>query len=166
MMCQICLITQSISNTFIRTGSILWMICSNLIAESGHFWLSPAFLLITQSEVNDQFNVWILAMQQKHPTLVIQLESGHLGGWEQREWWGRAEGQKFSGEGDKGSDGGRGSCLIHIYPAVVHLELLPQLVPLMEWYDSLSNKYTTLPGLRKGEVMGYNDIAQSSTLLT
>lgn len=72
----------SISNTFIRTGSILWLICRNLIVASGSFWLSLACLLITQSEVNDQLNVWILAMQQKHPTSVIQLENGcSVGEW-------------------------------------------------------------------------------------
>ncbi len=70
------------------------MICSNVIAESGYFWRSLAFLLITQSEVDDQLNVWILAMQQKHPTLVTQLENGCLGE--------RGEGEqrgKRSGEG-------------------------------------------------------------------
>ena len=65
----------SISNTSIRTGTILWIICSNLIVESGYFWLSPAGLLITQSEVNDQLYVWTGAMQHKHPAWVIQLAS-------------------------------------------------------------------------------------------
>ena len=68
------------------------MICSNLIAVSGYFWLSPAFLLITQSEVNDQLNVGIVSMQQNHHTLEKgclrgrgEGKQGASGEWEKRE---------------------------------------------------------------------------------
>lgn len=91
-----------IGNTLIRTGSILWMICSNLIAESGYFWLSLAFLLITQSEVNDQLSVWILAMQQNDPTSVIQWEGGCLGSGERE-----SKAKSRTVRMDKDRDGGR-----------------------------------------------------------
>lgn len=59
-------------------------------------------------------------MQQKHPTLVIQLEDGCLGEWGEGEQRG-----KWSGEGDKGRQLADRQ-MWWSYSAVVHLRLLPQ----------------------------------------